>query len=173
MHKIYEENGKYNLKYQLPHIILSDIISIITSYLFEELIDYQEDLIDLKINLDNNEKEEQVKKIKKSFRRNRIIFYLISFLIQIFSWYFISCFFAVYVNTQIYLLIDFLIGLSLSLGNLVIRSFFYFIFKLIATKPVSNYDKCFAFIFKIINYKLFNIIFEYGIEIISLKILKK
>ena len=47
MHKIYEENGKYNIVYKLPYIAISDIISIVATLIFEKLIDYQQDLIDL------------------------------------------------------------------------------------------------------------------------------
>ena len=90
MHKIYEENGKYNFLYKWPYIFLSDVISFAAVFLFETLIDYQDNLINLKINIDNNEKEEQTKKINKIFKRNRLFFYIISFIIQIFSWYFIS-----------------------------------------------------------------------------------
>ena len=171
MHKIYEENGKYNFLYKLPFIFISDIISFASIFLFETLIDYQEELINLKINLDDNEKRKQIKKIRKTFKRNRIIFYIISLIIQIFSWYFISCFFAVYINTQIYLLIDFLIGLSLSLLNLLFRSLLIVIFKSCAIK--SNYKKFLHFIFKIINNNFINFLFECLIEGLITLILNK
>ena len=174
MHKIYEENGKYNFQYKLPFIILSDIISILASYLFDKLIDNQDELIELKINIYNNKKEEQAKYINKKFTRNRIIFYIISFILQIFIWYFISCFFSVYINTQIYLFIDFLIGLLLSLANLILRTIIIFLFKIIAIKSKSNYNKFLHCILKIINeYKILSMIFECFIEGILMLIFKR
>ena len=173
MHKIYEENGKYNFKYKLPYIFLSDIVTIAATYLFDKIIDIQDDLIELKINIDNNEKEKQAMNICKKFRRNRIIFYIISIVLQFFIWYFISCFFSVYINTQIYLLIDFLIGLSLSLLNLIFRSTIIFIIKIIAVKCINNYNKFLHCMFIIINkYKILNTIFECIIEGIIMLILK-
>jgi hypothetical protein len=171
MHKIYEENGKYNIVYKLPYIAISDIISIIVTLIFEELVDYQKILIDLKIEMDEQKRKEKTKKIKKSFKRNRIIFYMISIVLQLFCLYYISCFFAVYVNTQIYLLKDFLLGLILSLTNLIIRMvLFNTIFKICATKYNSN---CFLnCIFKIINSNWFTIPLECLIELLIFIIFK-
>jgi hypothetical protein len=171
MHKIYEENGKYNIVYKLPYIAISDIVSILATLSFEALIDYQADLIDLKIEMDEQKRKEKAKKIKKSFKRNRIIFYMISIALQLFGLYYLSCFFAIYVNTQIHLLKDFLFGLILSLANLTIRMvLFNVIFKICATKYNSN---CFLnCIFKIINSNWFTIPLECLIELLIFIIFK-
>ena len=44
-----------------------------------------------------------------------IIFFTLSFILMIFFWYFISCFCAVYKNTQIILIKDTLISFALSM----------------------------------------------------------
>ena len=44
-----------------------------------------------------------------------IIFFVISFLLMLFFWYFISCFCAVYKNTQVILIKDTLISFLLSM----------------------------------------------------------
>ena len=165
MHKIYEENGKYNIVYKLPYIAISDIISILASLFFEHLIDYQEALINLKINMNEEKRREETIKIEKSFRRNRKYFYILIFALQIFSWYYLSCFFSLYINTQIHLLKDFLLGQVLSLGNLIIRMFIFNLnFKLCATKCNSKYNRFLNCIFKIINNYWFNILLEFSFE---------
>jgi hypothetical protein len=57
MRKLVEDNGKFNLKYKLPRIIISDIAKTIFSFILECLIDYQDKLIDLKNNLGVIDKE--------------------------------------------------------------------------------------------------------------------
>ena len=44
-----------------------------------------------------------------------IIFYLLSFIFLLFFWFYLSCFCAVYKNSQIYLIEDTLISFGLSL----------------------------------------------------------
>ena len=52
MHKIYEENEdfKYNLEYRIPIIIIAKVVNKIIIFLFDWLIDFQDDLIRLKNN---------------------------------------------------------------------------------------------------------------------------
>ena len=165
MHKIYEENGNYNFGYKIPLIIIADIASNLGYALFEVLlIDIQEKLIELKKNMDETERNKLAIKIEKKFKIKRIIFYIISFLLQIFVWYFISCFFALYTNTQIQLLLDFLIGLGFNAGKLLIKTAFNLSFKCCAVKCKSN-SKILRFLFKTMNCKCVNIIFESLLEL--------
>ena len=166
MHKIYEESGNYNFYYKLPLILIADIASNLGYALFEVLlIDFQGKLIELKTNMDEIERNKLAVNIEKNFKIKRIIFYIISFLLQIFVWYFISCFFALYSNTQIQLLIDFVIVLGFNVGKLVIKTIINLYFKNFA---VNNKFKCnfkiLSFIFKAMNCKLVNILFECLVE---------
>ena len=70
MHKLIEDNGKFNLKYKLPRIIILDIARYIFSFIFELLIDYQDKLIDLKKNLDLIDKENENKENYNSSENN-------------------------------------------------------------------------------------------------------
>ena len=53
--------------------------------------------------------------IKECLRIKLFIFFILGFILMLFFWYFISCFCAVYKNTQKILLIDSLISFGLSM----------------------------------------------------------
>ena len=57
----------------------------------------------------------KAKKIENCLKIKFIIFFILSFVFMVFFWYFISCFCAVYVNTQIILIKDTIISFSLSM----------------------------------------------------------
>ena len=64
---------------------------------------------DLKIFMTNTRKAIKLIKIKIA------IFFIVSFLLMIFLWYFISCFCSIYHNTQLILIEDTLIAFGLSM----------------------------------------------------------
>ena len=114
-HTIYLEKGEYDFIYQLPKIIYSTLISFVVNVIIKYLslsekrilefkrLDYSKN-ITLKMN-------ELVKNLKIRF----ILFYAISFLYLFFFWFYLSCFCAVYKNTQIHLIKDTLISFGISL----------------------------------------------------------
>ena len=115
MNKIYIDNGEYDLKYQVPQLLYSFLISIIINYLLKKLSLTEREFLALK-----HEKNPLLLKMKAAKNRKNVkirilCFYLISFLCMLFFWYFISCFCAVYKNTQILLLYDTLISFGISL----------------------------------------------------------
>ena len=71
----------------------------------------------LKLKSDNNAKNYNttVPKLIKCIKIKFICFFSISFLLLIFFWYYLSCFCAVYKNTQIYVIEDTIISFGLSL----------------------------------------------------------
>ena len=74
----------------------------------------QDNIIDLKKEkkeLDSNYKKKLIKGLKIKF----ILFFITSFIILIFFWYYITCFCGIYENTQIHLIKDSFIGLMMSL----------------------------------------------------------
>ena len=100
MHNLYINYGKYDFIYNLPQTIYSILISGFIIFIFELLSLSEDNLIEFKqkVNIKdiNNEKNKQIKYLKiKS-----IIFSIIGIIILLFSWYYISCFCAVYSNTQ-------------------------------------------------------------------------
>ena len=276
MKKLIEENEVFNLKYKLPRIIILVIANDIFSSLLKCLIDYQDELIKLKINLDlidkekekiennnlrncnpknkvveikiksntdddltyqysseglkrkntltlknnklkishfdnidnrrdkksaqiNNKitdnieilndnnrrnkketKEEIAKNIKKSFRKRRIIFYIIILIFKLFSWYFISCFCALYKNTQkslakdIFVLemgIDLISSLFISFYSLIIRIFIIRISFFNGCIKIFNSNKCLKnsklkCILNFINEEVIINAFQKGIELL-------
>ena len=145
MHNIIEKNGKYNLIYRLPIIIFSELASWIICLLFFELpisfvnlSEFKNNIHELEVKY-NNQNEINYSKIgefniiiknfKKNFMKKRIIIYIFSFIIFSISWYYISCFFSIFENTQIHLLKDFGSGLLMNLIISLIKSFLYCIYK--------------------------------------------
>ena len=112
MHKINEGGG---IIFQIPQILYSSIISAVINMILKILSLSEKDILLLK-------QENNIKKfkrdsihIKKCIIFKFIIFFVISNLLLLFFWYFISCFCAVYKNTQIILLKDTMISFALSM----------------------------------------------------------
>ena len=114
MHKIYEDEGSFNLIYNLPQIIYSSIISGVLLY-FLKLLALSEDLI---LKFKSNKSTEQLnareKSLKKCIRIKLVFYFILSTFFLLFFWYYISMFCAIYVNTQIHLIKDTLISFIMS-----------------------------------------------------------
>ena len=119
LHVIYKNSGVYNIILQLPQIIYSNIISGIIEALVSFLILTEKNVVEIKNMTNKNDKdditnfkyEQFISNIKIKF----IIFFIINYIFLFFIWYYISCFCAIYKNTQIYLIKDTLSGFGLSL----------------------------------------------------------
>ena len=83
---------------------------------FLKLISLSErSILDLKKVRKLNNCLKSAKKLEDCLKKKFIIFSVISFIFMGFFWYFISCFCAVYINTQIILIEDIIISFGLSL----------------------------------------------------------
>ena len=113
MHKIYVDSGVFNLSYQLPQIIYSTLISGAINFIIEYLSLSENSIISIKtkklINFKN--KKKIIYKMKAKF----CLFFIITFILLGIFWYYISCFCCIYHNTQIILIKDSLMSLSISL----------------------------------------------------------
>jgi hypothetical protein len=71
----------------------------------------------LEIKEENNDKrlKEKAKSVRKSLIVRFVLFFILNFLLLSFFWYFITCFCAVYINTQIILIKDTLISFGISM----------------------------------------------------------
>lgn len=116
MHKIYTDNGYSDFIVHLPQIVYASIISSIIDTILKLLCLSENKILSIK----------EIKKIKASsykrindtkiyLRIKFIFFFLISFLLSIFYCYFMSCYCAVYQNTQIILIKDTLMSYGLSM----------------------------------------------------------
>ena len=115
MHKLYEDKGKYNILYRIPQILFSTIISAVINVLLKKLSLTEANLLSIKEEKDDQKILEKSKSIKKCLRIKFIIYFIISILFMLFFWYFISCFCAVYKNTQLVLIKDTLVSYALSM----------------------------------------------------------
>ena len=115
MHKIYESKGQFDLIYQLPIIIYSYLISTIINIPLNYLALSNDVILNFKYNNSKFNIMKRAKKLKGMLSIKFLFYFLISFLLLLFFWYYISMFGVIYKNTQIHLLKDTLISLGLSL----------------------------------------------------------
>jgi hypothetical protein len=115
MNKIYEDNGKYDFIYQIPKILYSNLISTAINLIVRFLSLSEKEILKIKIKSNNENLNQKFEKIKLCLKIKFVIYYLISFLFLFIFWFYVSCFCAVYKNTQVYLIKDTLIIFSLSL----------------------------------------------------------
>ena len=115
MHKLYVNQGKYNIILQLPQIIFSTVISTVINVLLKMLSLTEKNILSLKQEKEAMKIMDKTKSIGKCLRLKFIIYFTLSIIFMLFFWYFISCFCAVYKNTQIVLIKDTLISFALSM----------------------------------------------------------
>ena len=115
MHKIHEDNGAFDLILQIPQILYSTIISAAINIILKMLSLSENNIIALKQANEYKKMKILREKIKKCLTIKFIIFYFLNFTFLLFFWYFVSCFCAVYKNTQIILIKDTIISFSLSM----------------------------------------------------------
>ena len=115
MHNIYESKGKFDLEVQIPIIIYSYLISMLLNTPLEFLAFSNDSIIDFKQNKSTINLNKRKKNLKNILKIKFILYFLISFILLTFFWYYISIFCVIYRNTQIHLLKDTLTSFGLSL----------------------------------------------------------
>ena len=114
MHKIYKDGGSFNFIYQIPQIIYSSLISSFLSIILKALSLSERNILSIK-----HEKKEFLDKkasaVLKHLDYKFIAFFVVSFLLLLFFWYYIACFCAIYQNTQLHLIKDTVISFGLSM----------------------------------------------------------
>ena len=113
IHKIYEDKGVFNFIYQLPKILYSTAITLVINIIVKYLSLSEKDI--LRIKEKKQKMKEEIIKLLKNLILKFILFYIIIFLFLILFWYYLSCFCAIYKNTQIHLIKDTAISFGLSL----------------------------------------------------------
>ena len=115
IHKIYEDNGKYNFIYQIPQILYSTIISSVISTILKSLTLYQKSIIKIKEINNINLTIKTFLSSLKSFKYKIILINIIGLNLLFFNLYYISLFCAVYTNTQSHLLTNTFTSFGMSL----------------------------------------------------------
>ena len=137
MHKIYVDEGIFDFLYFIPIIIYSTIISSLIQYIMKALSLSESDIMKIKKEKNYGESEKIMPKIVKCLIIKFICFFIFSFLLLILFWYYISCFCAVYKNTQFILIKDTLISFALSM----IYPFFIYLLPGILRIPILTHKK--------------------------------
>ena len=115
MNRIYQDKGKYRVIYQVPQIIYSFIVAAIVNTILKQLALSESNILKLKRERNNDIAQKKSRSIRGCLCLKFILFFIFSLLFMAFFWYFISCFCAVFLNTQIILIKDTLISFSLSM----------------------------------------------------------
>ena len=115
MHQIYEDKGAFDLIYQLPQIIYSSLISYVFKFLLDILALSESLIIKFKENKTTKDLNNRVRALKKYIKIKFGFYFIISTILLLFFWYYVSIFCAVYANTQIHLIKDTIISYILSL----------------------------------------------------------
>ena len=137
MHKIYEGKGNFNIIHQISQIFYSSIISSFLQILIRFFSLSEKNIISLR-NPAGNIKE-KILSVLKCLKIKFFFFYLLLFLLLSLFWYYISCFCAVYKNTQNILLQDTLMSFGLSMIYPIFLNVIPGIFRIPA---LNNKNKC-------------------------------
>ena len=112
MNKINEDNGEYNFLFQIPQILYSTLVSSVINMILKTLSLSEKQILMIKSEKDYLISQMKSNKIKTCLKIKLISFFILSFILMIFFWYFISSFCAVYKNTQIILIEDTLVSFA-------------------------------------------------------------
>ena len=112
MHKIYVDEGVFNLSYMLPQIIYSYLLSSGINFIIE-FLSLSENLI-ISIKYKKKIYLNQKRKIISNMKIKFVFFFSLAFILLLIFLYYISCFCCIYENTQIYLIKDSLLSLAFS-----------------------------------------------------------
>ena len=110
MHNVYESKCLFDISYQLPIIVYSSFISMFLGSLVQMLGLSNDAIIDFKQNEEINIIKEREKKLIKKLKIKFVFYFILSYILLLFFWYYISMFDAVYRNTQFLLLEDTIIA---------------------------------------------------------------
>ena len=153
---IYMDNYRYDISLQIGQIFLSSLITIIIEIFvcFLTLTDrHVYKIRNLIYNKDIYANGDKIYEIYKSIKRKLIIYFIFSFLLIIFYWYYISAFTSVYVECQITLIINHLIS---KIIVMIYPLFFYLLISLLRKISLNsenkNRGKCLHNISKIIPF---------------------
>ena len=115
MHKVYENNGVFNFLQQIVQIIYSTGVSAVINMILKQLSISDKDIIKIKQEKKIKEASKKSQNTKKCILIKFAIFFCLDLLLLGFFWYFISCFCAVYKNTQLILIKNTLLSFGLSM----------------------------------------------------------
>ena len=144
LHQIYEDEGSYNFVYQISYTLYSALIAtFMVRFMLHFLILTDKDVLEVKLkatqNLAINLKKQKLKCIKIKFA----IFFILNFVLLGLFWYYLTCFNAIYKNTQIYLIENTFISFGFSLFYPFIINIFPMMMRMCSIHSSNKDQKCF------------------------------
>ena len=115
MNKINEEKGAFDIIIQIPLILYSSVISAVINVILKQLSLSERQILAIKQEKNYKVALKKSNQIRKYIKIKLAVFFILSILLILFFWYFISAFCAVYKNTQMILIKDTLISFGLSM----------------------------------------------------------
>ena len=115
MHKIYEEKGIFDFIYNIPQTLCSSLISGFIGTIIENLALTDSNFINLKEKINNKNIIKQKKETLRAIKIKMLLFFILTLFLLAIFWFYLSCFCAVYKNTQIHLIKDTVISLGISM----------------------------------------------------------
>ena len=137
LHIIYKDGGGFNLMYQIPQILYSSLISSVLNTLLRCLALSERNVLEVKHEKNITNMDKRAEQITKVLCYKFIIYFIISFILLLSFGYYLSCFCAIYKNTQIHLLKD----SGISFGLSMIYPFALFLLPGILRIPALNAPK--------------------------------
>jgi len=142
MHKLYVDNGNFNFINQIPQIIFSTLISTSVNSILKLIALTGKDILLIKQQSTMEYALMKSKSVEKCIMIRVITFFIISFVFFLFYWYYISCFCAVYINTQLILIHDTLFSFITSILYPFGYCFLPAILRTIALRDNKKDKKC-------------------------------
>ena len=131
MHKIYIDDGLFDITYQIPQMLYSFLISSVLKFLLNFLGLYEKNIISIKLQ-GNKDEESKIIKIKI------VLFFVVTYTILFFFWIYLGCFCAVYKNTQIHLLKESASSFVISFISPIFISLLPGIFRIISLNKIKG-----------------------------------
>ena len=113
--QIFADGGSFNFINQIPQIIYSSIISFILFSILDYLALTEDIVLDIKNAKLAKIAEKKASDTIRTLKTKYAFFFILSFFFMLACWYYMTCFCAVYRNTQFHLLKDTLISFGISM----------------------------------------------------------
>jgi len=139
MHKIYVDDGSFDITYQLPQIFYSLIISSVLGNVLNILGLYESNIAEFKKVQVRNKSQ---RKVLFNIKLKVILFFIIDYILLFFFWIYLGCFCAVYKNTQIHLLLDVATSFSISFVTPFIIILLPSFFRVLSLKNKRGKNQC-------------------------------
>ena len=150
--EIYEIEGKYDIIFYYPHILICFVISHIITIIIKLLFLSESNLIELKkLEMANNQNI-LVTKIKRKFKIKYSIFFIFSFLIFGLFYVFLIPFSSVYKNTQKFVIKNTLMSLAISMVYPFIINIFPCMLRITSLKSKVNDNESMFNLAKFLQY---------------------